>query len=247
MVSRLLVDDFLPEVASCHFARTTFGSAGWATAPEPHCHDFLELFWVEDGTGIEVTPHGRHALRPGTITLVAEDDAHGFTTDGTRCRIVNIAFRSTLWHDLHARLMPLAPDPFAVPALKRLAAPASCLVDLALFVEEIEGGARGHAATERLLLNILWLMERERLARAPRARGAPLAGQDPDGGGERRAHQLCRTAPGGQRGQSPDHLPGLRPGESRALLPALPRAHAHDAAALARAAAAHRPARQLTP
>jgi len=163
VTTRLHVADFLPGEASCHFARTTFRSSGRSqAAPDYHCHDFLELFWVEDGSGVEVTPQGRHALRPGTITLVAMDDAHSFATDGSRCRIVNLAFRTALWQELRARLLPLAPDPFAVPGLKRLEAPASCLVDLALFVEEVEGGARSRAATERLLLNVLWLMERER-------------------------------------------------------------------------------------
>ena len=204
-MTRLHVDDFLPSEASCHFARTTFRSAGGgASAPEPHCHDFLELFWIEDGTGIEVGPHGRRALRPGTITLVAEDDAHGFTTDGTRCRMVNLAFRSALWRELHARLMPLAPDPFAVPALKRLEAPASCLVDLALFVEEVELGARSRLATERLLLNILWLMERERARSRTQGpawlREAVAALTEPALLGEG-THALVRLT-----GRSPEHL-----------------------------------------
>ena len=201
MTHRLVVETFLPRTAYCHFARTSFRGSNHY---DLHCHDFLELFWCEDGDGVEVTPQGRRALRPGVITLVAADDEHTFATDHALCRIVNVAFRAETWQELRRRVCPEEADPFAVSALKRMELPSAALIELGLYIQELESGSRTRAATERLLLNVLWLMRKHRtlqgapgpawLTEAVAALGQPAALQEG-------THALSRLS-----GRSPEHV-----------------------------------------
>ncbi|MEM8782322.1 MAG: AraC family transcriptional regulator [Planctomycetota bacterium] len=62
-----------------HFATVTEASLPC----RQHRHDFVELFWVESGTGVEQGLDGQRPLGRGDFGLVVEDHVHGFrSTDG---------------------------------------------------------------------------------------------------------------------------------------------------------------------
>jgi AraC family cel operon transcriptional repressor len=177
MVRRLRIRDFVPAGQHCHFARSEIGPRD---DPGLHRHDFHEVFWIERGRGWH-TPGGRRApLEAGDLVLVAPDDAHGFTADrGGRFRLANLAFASAHWEGLRRRYRPGRPDPFAGPRRFRLG--RGDLAWLGGCCDGLAAGDRSRAALDRLLLNLLHLLDRlgaaePRDAAAPAWLGAAVAG-----------------------------------------------------------------------
>ncbi|MBA2481081.1 MAG: helix-turn-helix transcriptional regulator [Planctomycetes bacterium] len=156
MIRRLLLDNFLPPGHHCHYGRADFGLIA---APETHHHDFLEVFWIDEGAGEHVVDGERYQLSAGSLVLVHADDRHGFTgLAKRRCRLANIAFATATWEHIRDRYFADRPDLFA-----RSAARAYQLTDARLrllheFAAEIAGGARSLAAIERFLLNLAHLI-----------------------------------------------------------------------------------------
>jgi len=72
-----------------------------------HAHDFAEVFWVEDGTGVHDINGQRQPIARGTLVAIRPEDYHGFrnTTD-SGFTLVNVAFPRETVRFLHARYFP---------------------------------------------------------------------------------------------------------------------------------------------
>lgn len=91
-VPRLTLAYFCPDGESFHVSRMQVSSD-----TRLHRHDFVELFWVEYGTGIHVVNGKRQPVPQGTLVTLRPEDCHRFhpLTGTTGFSIVNIAFPRT--------------------------------------------------------------------------------------------------------------------------------------------------------
>lgn len=103
LLMRTLTLSDLPPGQACTFAHWQYSH--FAESPPPHTHDHHELFWVEDGEGVEWINGGKRLLATGLIVLVRADDAHAFTAarPGAVVRFVNFAFPRQMWRKLRER------------------------------------------------------------------------------------------------------------------------------------------------
>jgi AraC family cel operon transcriptional repressor len=165
-MKRLLMRDFLPPGASCHFHRTRLQGG---TVHTSHQHDFYEIFWIEQGQGWERLNGTLRPVRPGTVALVHSEDDHGLGGDGSGpCRLANLAFPIASWEEMRRRCFPDR-DPFALDAQRRFDLGPEAIDEIAGFLDELEAGERGRAALDRFLLNVMRV-----IARSQRASPAPV-------------------------------------------------------------------------
>lgn len=157
MIRRLRIAHFVGKDQHCHFARTEMTRRD---DPVLHRHDFHEVFWIERGSGWH-TPEGRRApLTAGDVVLVAPNDAHGFAADRDGgFRLANLAFPSARWHELRRRYMPKRRDLFTGP--RRFHLGRGDLAWLVSCTDDLDAGDRSQAALDRLLLNLLRLLDRQ--------------------------------------------------------------------------------------
>lgn len=154
----LRIADFVAAPAACHFHRNLITPRSVLNG---HRHDFLELFWIEEGSGWEEVDGRRHELRAGTLGLVAADDRHGFGSDSAAgFRLANLAFPVSTWQALRSRLFADRTDPFAPGAPRRFDLGPTAARELTALADEFDDGRRTLAALERFLLNLLRLLER---------------------------------------------------------------------------------------
>ena len=85
------IDDYVSESDAFHFSRNILPEAPPLFV---HCHDYYELFLVEQGhihhwiNGLE------ERLEPGHLTFIRPADCHAMqAAPGTPARILNVAFR----------------------------------------------------------------------------------------------------------------------------------------------------------
>ncbi len=159
MTQHLRIGDFVPEGQFCHYGRTELRQVDH---PELHEHDFHEVFWIDSGSGWEHVPDGRREVHAGMVTLVHARNQHAFGVDrGASCGMCNLAFPVAVWDQLRRRCFPTA-DPFEQPDARVTVLEAGALRDLQDAATDIAAGARGMAAIERFLLNLMHLLERAR-------------------------------------------------------------------------------------
>lgn len=99
---KLLLKDFVKKGQSHHFARLQIGAA--ATG-DFHCHDFTELFWVEEGQGLHLVGKERRIIPAGTLVFIRSEDTHtlgAHPADG-HFSICNLAFHSEFWKTFRSR------------------------------------------------------------------------------------------------------------------------------------------------
>lgn len=160
-VHHLTVGDYVQGKAACHFHRSRLRGVAHVL----HDHDFHEVYWIEDGEGIE---HVRDlsdpvVLHPGTVALVAATDAHSFTCTRSRgMTMANLAFPRGFWDELHARFFPEEPDAFGVTAPRRFHLGQSAVPELIALTVDLDRGERGPATAARCLLDVLALIRRHR-------------------------------------------------------------------------------------
>lgn len=97
----LRLDAFLPDGAVYRAARVT-------VAPRHrmhlHTHDFAEVFWIEQGSGVHIVNGTRRQLVPGDVVLMRPDDEHTFRTqDREGLTQINVAFDHSVLDDLQKR------------------------------------------------------------------------------------------------------------------------------------------------
>ena len=102
MVQLLKLANFIPEDGWFYFAKTTFSGR---VPPSPHTHDFSEIFWVTDGTGVHTCNGETHQLTQGDLVFVRPEDHHAFqTTPRKTWTIANLAFDSVALDGLLEKL-----------------------------------------------------------------------------------------------------------------------------------------------
>ncbi|NOY95991.1 MAG: AraC family transcriptional regulator [Chlorobi bacterium] len=92
-LKKFLLDSFLLDSREAfHIARTTISSQNDLVY---HYHDYAELFWIKQGTGIHVVNGAEMPLQPGSLFMIRPSDAHTFKLGkpGMDMVITNIAFR----------------------------------------------------------------------------------------------------------------------------------------------------------
>ena len=64
-----------------------------------HTHDFLELFWVEQGRGLHRINGYDRLMETGYLSLIRAEDCHTFSAlePGHRVRFINFAFPRSVW------------------------------------------------------------------------------------------------------------------------------------------------------
>lgn len=59
-----------------------------------HCHDYFEVFYVDEGTCRHEVNGGVEALEPGALVFIRPDDRHALSSDGPcTCQITNLMIR----------------------------------------------------------------------------------------------------------------------------------------------------------
>lgn len=85
-------NDFCDPRFAGHHARTRYAAGGSIGL---HGHDFAEIFWIESGRGVQMTPTGRSPLEAGSIRLIRPGDVHGIRAlSTTHLVLANVAFDS---------------------------------------------------------------------------------------------------------------------------------------------------------
>lgn len=88
----------------CHLVRTVLP---YKSSAERHDHDFAEIFWVEEGAGFQLLGNTECPMTKGDLFIVRKSDTHApCAAPGTRCMILNIAFRAEVMTELTARYFP---------------------------------------------------------------------------------------------------------------------------------------------
>ncbi len=90
--SKLTLESFLINPRDVyHIARRIISSE---YDVQMHSHDYAEIFWVKEGSGIHVVNGEEHPLRQGSIVMIRPFDSHAFKVSRLRENMVitNIAF-----------------------------------------------------------------------------------------------------------------------------------------------------------
>ncbi|HTE26726.1 helix-turn-helix domain-containing protein [Flavitalea sp.] len=95
--------DFIREDEVLHVARVTIYSRRDISL---HKHDFAEIFWVENGSGIHLINGREIKLERGDIVMIRPDDQHTFTSSKKGLTIMNLAFSTGTLHYLRTRYFP---------------------------------------------------------------------------------------------------------------------------------------------
>lgn len=109
-MERLLIGDFLTNLAKYHFARLQLDHDRPSGI---HTSDFFEIFWVVGGTGIHWLNGRSLPLRPGDLWPVSDTDAHSvFAEKGSVVRFINVAFPKEAWYRVRSRYFETDTDIF---------------------------------------------------------------------------------------------------------------------------------------
>lgn len=130
--------------------------------PSLHDHDFHELFWVEEGEGLQVVNGERRPLIPGLLVLARADDAHGFAAarPGGMVRFINFAFPRGLWNELWTRRLGRRPVFYALKdhRAREWTLDAAELDRLRVLGRDLAAGARDALTTEAFLAGVISLL-----------------------------------------------------------------------------------------
>lgn len=99
---RLRIKGFLERGDTCHVAVASIVNR---EPPEPHGHDFMEIFLIVEGAGWHFINGKRVALKAGDLVLIRRSDWHNFATRGAESlRLLNVAFPCDWFSRLRAVL-----------------------------------------------------------------------------------------------------------------------------------------------
>lgn len=152
MIKFLARDSFVGHVMRAHALRMR----GVQAFPL-HRHDFSEVFWVSEGTGVHRINGSEHALGPGSLVWIRPADGHGFGANEGGMVLHNVAFAPAWFAGFRRRHFPgdrtFWSGTAELPEHRRLA--AAQVERLAVEFAELGTGAGDARATERFLLNLL--------------------------------------------------------------------------------------------
>lgn len=156
---KLLLKDFVQRGQSHHFARLELGAM---EATGRHCHDFPELFWVEEGQGVHFVGNERRSIPAGTLVFIRPEDVHtlGASTSDVPLVICNLAFRADFWNVIRNRHRSALEDWFrhGTPALRERKVGAGALDFLRRAGLELIAAPRTSLFLERFLLNLAYAL-----------------------------------------------------------------------------------------
>ena len=111
MSFKLHYSDILLPGTQVHLTRATVTS----TRPKQlHCHDYFELFWVQNGTVRHHTSAGMERLEEGNLILLSPGHEHAVQGKGEHAMIVSLCIHPDVvagLRDRHAGLWPETSDP----------------------------------------------------------------------------------------------------------------------------------------
>lgn len=184
MIKKLTLAELLAPDEACSHGHWQYGHA----EPESHTHDFVELFWVEEGEGVHFIGGGRRPLARGRLFFVKAEDVHGFSAarTGEVVRFVNVAFPLALWETVRGRHPALSGRFFDAPGLdeREFQLCDEDVERLGVLARDVASGLRTALAAEAFLLGVLTLLaglrRRPEAGLMPSSLAAALAAiQDP--------------------------------------------------------------------
>jgi len=101
--NKFLLNNFLNnEHEVFHIARTTINSKNDLKL---HNHNFAEVFWIKEGSGIHLINGEKESLSKGTLCMIRPNDSHTFKLDKNHKYLVitNIAFNTDSLRYYHQR------------------------------------------------------------------------------------------------------------------------------------------------
>ncbi len=156
---KLLIKDYVHKGQSHHFARLQVNAV---EAVRRHCHDFPELFWVEEGQGVHLIGKERRVISAGTLIFVRADDVHaiGAQAGDSGFLMCNLAFRADFWKVLQSRHRSTLSEWFrpGTPALRERKVEAGVLGFLRHAGLELIAAPRTAFFLERFLLNLAFAL-----------------------------------------------------------------------------------------
>jgi AraC-like DNA-binding protein len=193
LARKLLLKDFVQRQQSHHFARLELGAANTAGR---HCHDFPELFWVEEGQGVHLIGNERRIIHPGTLVFIRPEDVHtlGAGVPDGRFVLCNLAFRPDFWKTLRSRHRASLGDWFrpGPPAVRERMVGSGVLDFLRRAGLELIAAPRTPLFLERFLLNLAYAL------RGPEEEARHLPGWLREAAEQVEREKLFRVEPGGK-------------------------------------------------
>lgn len=102
------LNDFISEDEKFHLAKVKIRSR---LDIQLHNHNYVEIFWVENGTGFHLINGRRVSLKQGDLIMVRSNDEHNFTSS-KGLTIMNLAFRLETLDFLRGRYFPTSDSYF---------------------------------------------------------------------------------------------------------------------------------------
>jgi AraC family cel operon transcriptional repressor len=140
-----------------------------------HRHDFPEVFWVTEGTGVHRVNGAEQALGPGSLVWIRPADAHAFGSDARGMVLHNVALAPAWFAGFRRRHFGRDAGFWSgaapLPEHQRLAEPQ--VERLAVEFAELGRSAGDGRAAERFLLNVIHVCVPE-----PRREGWRTPGRD---------------------------------------------------------------------
>lgn len=89
MVKKFKLENFLKGDEKFHIARVEISGRNDL---ELHCHDYAEIFWIENGKGVHHINGQAKKLYPGDLVMIRPEDEHTFSSKGAGMILMNVAF-----------------------------------------------------------------------------------------------------------------------------------------------------------
>ena len=143
--------DILPSGSVIHLTRAELAT----TRPKAlHTHDFIELFWVQNGVARHHQPDATTTLVEGDMILLRPGQPHALQGKGDAGLVVSLALHPDLTANLDARL-PALPFWQASDGPTRIHRDMRQLATLNHAANQLERGPRDTLAAEAFLLPLL--------------------------------------------------------------------------------------------
>jgi AraC family cel operon transcriptional repressor len=91
MKTQFRLRQFIGDEDSFHIARVTIHSHYDLSL---HCHDYAEIFWIENGNGYHIINGKKMPLSPGSLVMIRPDDEHTFASSSAGLTVMNLAFQT---------------------------------------------------------------------------------------------------------------------------------------------------------
>ena len=88
MITKLHWSDFSKNGDVCHIASYDLINQ---SQPELHTHDYAEIFWIQEGSGLEIGDSETRSIVKGSLSIVHPEVNHRFASQG-QMTLINVAF-----------------------------------------------------------------------------------------------------------------------------------------------------------